>query len=223
MATAVAQAPAWKMRLHLPSYQVSEVARYVGVHRNTVSAWINRQDPGLPKRAKGTSLSYLELVEMAFVASFKQLEVPMKRIRDARFFLAMSAGSDYPFATRAFKTEGHRALMEYYGFGSYKGWKGVVVSNAHGPSAWTESMVDRFAAFDYEHEIAIRWHLAGRDSQVAIDPRIAFGAPMVSGLPTRILLGRFDSGETIREIADDFEIDETAVQDALAFENRQVG
>ena len=219
MATVAEQAPAWKMRLHLPSYPVSEAARYVGVHRNTVTAWINN----LPERAKGTPLSYLELVEMAFVASFRRLEVPFERIRGVRMFLGLGAGSDCPFATRAFKTEGCRALMAFRGYSSSKAWNGVIVSDSHGRSAWTELMRERFAAFDYEHEIAIRWHLAGRDSQVAIDPRIAFGAPMVSGLPTRILLGRFDSGETVPEIADDFDIDETAVRDALAFENRQVG
>ena len=79
-------------------------------------------------------------------------------------------------------------------------------------------MGDRFAEFDYEHEIVIRWHLAGRASQVMIDPRIAFGAPTVSGLPTWVILGRYNVGETIPEIAEDFEICESDIRDALAFE-----
>ncbi len=51
-----------------------------------------------------------------------------------------------------------------------------------------------------------------------IDPRIAFGAPTVSGLPTWVIRGRYLTGETIADIVEDFEICESAVRDALAFE-----
>ena len=80
----------------------------------------------------------------------------------------------------------------------------------------------QFADFDYAHGIVVRWHPAGRRSQVMIDPRIAFGDPTVSGLSTWVILGRYNAGETIPEIMDDFEISEIAVRDALAFEGIRV-
>lgn len=222
MATAVTQAPPWRRRLYLPSYRASDAARYVRAHPSTISAWLYRHDLNLPERTKGSPLSYLELVEVAFVAFFRRLEISMKRITDARSYIAQNIASEYPFAEHTFKTEGFHILMNYDEFDPYANWDSVIVADAQGQLAWTDLMGERFAEFDYEHEIAIRWHPAGRDSQVTIDPRVAFGAPMVSGLPTWVIRGRFDSGETIPEIADDFGIEETAVQDALAFENRQV-
>ena len=248
MATAVEQTPAWVKRLYLPSYPVSDAARYVGVHRSAVSAWMNSLGPSIPKRGKETSLSYLELVEMAFVATFIQLRIPMDVIRDAQWRLARNIGSEYPFATRSFKTGGFNILTNDLYFAHLDDsesdidgtmvvsspqaiipsinpgteWDDVIVEDDHGQSAWTELMEDRFAEFDYGHDFAIRWHLAGRGSQVAIDPRVAFGSPTVSGLPTRILAGRRNSGETVFEIAEDFGIDSTSVLDALTFENEQV-
>jgi len=73
--------------------------------------------------------------------------------------------------------------------------------------------------FDYEDGgVAVKWHLAGRQSLVLIDPRVAFGAPTVSGIPTWILKGRYQAGESIEDIKDDFRIDDTAIKDAWNFE-----
>ena len=94
------------------------------------------------------------------------------------------------------------------------------------PWGWLDQGHDeenyRFANFDYDHGIVVRWHPAGRYSQVMIDPRIAFGDPMVSGLPTWVIRGRYNAGETIPEIEDDFQISESAIRDALRFEGIQV-
>ena len=76
----------WMERLHLPGYLVSEAARYVGVHPNTISAWHYRGDPVLPGRTKGRPLSYLELIEVAFVAFFRRLDIDMDVIRKARAY-----------------------------------------------------------------------------------------------------------------------------------------
>ena len=36
-------------------------------------------------------------------------------------------------------------------------------------------MTDRLAEFDYEHDLALIWHIAGRKSPVRIDPRFHSG------------------------------------------------
>ncbi len=234
----------WLRRLYLPAYQVSEAARYVGVHPNTISAWHHRGNPVLPGRTKGSPLSYLELIEVAFVAFFRRLNIDIDMVRKARDY-RISAERDewydvesspdehdysvrriekeYPFASLRFKTERLHILMEYRKFDSWaKKWTHLTGGDARRTSDWIDTNKNQFAEFDYAHQIVIRWHLAGRDSQVMIDPRIAFGAPMVSGLPIWVIRGRYSAGETIPEIADDFEICESAILDALAFEGIQV-
>ena len=39
-----------------------------------------------------------------------------------------------------------------------------------------------------------------------IDPRISFGAPMIKGVPTWVLKGRHEAGESIGDIRDDFSL-----------------
>ena len=221
-ATMTTHVEPWRRRLYLPAYRVAEAARYVGVHYNTVSAWHRRGTSILPGRAKRSPLSYLELVEVAFVAFFRRLNISMRRVRDARDYISKTIEIEYPFASLQFKTEGLHILMEYHQFDPSAKMDQVIVADERGQLAWIDLMGDRFAEFDYEHEIVIRWHLAGRDSQVMIDPRIAFGAPTVSGLPTWVILGRYNVGETIPEIAEDFEICDSSIRDALAFEGVEV-
>lgn len=99
----------------------------------------------------------------------------------------------------------------------------LVVADKGGQLAWETLMEKRLLEFDYEDDgIVIKWHLAGRKSLVVVDPRIAFGAPNVSGIPTWVLKGRFIAGETVADIIDDFNLEETAIKDAWEFEGIDV-
>ena len=258
----------WMERLFLPAYRVSEAARYVGVHPNTISAWHYRGDPILPGRTRRRPLSYLELIEVAFVALFRRLKIDVAHIREVRNYFnwsksdcqydsvpyseirdcprgfdlvqppAMSVENQevkgvreysvrnveikYPFASLRFKTERLHILMEYRKFdSSAEKWAYFTGRDTLRYSSWVDGR-NQFADFDYDHEIVVRWYPAGRDSQVMIDPRIAFGDPMVSGLPTWVIRGRYIAGETVHEIVEDFEISESAILDALRFEGIQV-
>ena len=256
----------WMRRLYLPAYRVSEAAKYAGVHPNTVSSWHYRGSPVLPGRTKGKPLSYLELIEVAFVAFFRKLGISMELVRDARNYRDSVADDDrcddrpfleddrrggflfffggflnesseikardfsvhnieieYPFASLRFKKEGLHILTEYHKLDpSARKWDKSMSSDTLRRLNWLLVDENKFADFDYDHGIVVRWHPAGRDSQVMIDPRIAFGDPMVSGLPTWVVHGRYKAGESIPEIADDFKISEPAILDALRFEGIQV-
>ena len=96
--------------------------------------------------------------------------------------------------------------------------EGIIVADEAGQLAWDELMGEQFAQFDYELDLALTWHPAGRDSAVKIDPRIAFGEPIVEGIPTHVIKGRWDARETLEEIQEDYEISFQAVADALLFE-----
>ncbi len=208
----------WFRRLFLPSYKISEVALYTGAHSNTIANWHYRGKPVLPGREPKKPLNYLELVEVAFVAFFRSLGLSMKRIRAARDYVAQNFTAEYPLAENRFKTEGMYILMEYHKVDPDPRLGQIIVADQGGQLAWSDFLGDKFECFDYEYELALRWHPAGRDSLVVIDPRVSFGAPIVYGLPTWVVKGRWNAGESIDEISYDFEIPKEAVQDALAFE-----
>ena len=208
----------WFRRLFLPAYKISEAARYSGCHSNTIANWHYRGDPVLPGRERRRPLNYLELVEVAFVAFFRSLGFSMKKIRAARDYVATNIVAEYPLAENQFKTEGMHILMEYHKFDPDPRFEQIIVADRGGQLAWADLLGNKFAHFDYEYELALRWHPAGRDSLVMIDPRISFGAPIVYGLPTWVVRGRWKAGESMDEISNDFGIPKEAVEDALTFE-----
>jgi uncharacterized protein (DUF433 family) len=55
---------------------------------------------------------------------------------------------------------------------------------------------------------------------VAIDPRIAFGRPVIlrTGVSTRAIKGRIDSGESPAAVAADYDLTDEEVRQALLFE-----
>jgi uncharacterized protein (DUF433 family) len=57
---------------------------------------------------------------------------------------------------------------------------------------------------------------------VAIDPRVQFGRPCVSGtgVPTDVLHERFLAGEGIEEIASDYGLEVHQVEAAIRYEHR---
>jgi uncharacterized protein (DUF433 family) len=161
----------------------------------------------------------LELVEVAFVATFRALGVSLQRIRRAREYLAQNFHKEYPLAQLTLKTEGHHVLMDMLEVEPDIQIRALIIADTHGQIAWQSMVADRFAEFDYEEGgLAITWHVAGRDSPVLIDPRICFGAPTIKGIPTWALKGRWEAGESIKDIGDDFLLDPPDVLAALRFE-----
>jgi len=213
--------PPWLRRLYLPAYRLSNVARYVGTAVQTVTYWHYRGGslgPALPGKERGEALSYMQAVEVAFVATYRSLGVSLQRIRKARDYFAQRFEAEYPFAELRLKTDGHHVLMDFLEVEPDYEIERLIVGDAHGQLAWQPLVADRFAEFDYEHGLALRWHVAGRDSRILIDPRISFGAPTVRAIPTWVLKGRNLAGESIEEIALDFGLEIEEVKEALDFE-----
>jgi len=164
----------------------------------------------------------MQAIEVAFVATFRRLGVSLQRIRKARDYYAQMFHVEFPFAQLEVKTEGHHLLLELLELEPDPEIAKLIMGDAAGQLAWEPMVAERFAQFDYEHNLAVRWHVAGRDSRILIDPRISFGAPTIRGIPTWALGGRSRAGEPVDEIGPDFGLDLDEVREALAFEGIQV-
>jgi len=211
----------WRRRLYLPAYAVSDAARYARTRPRTVAYWHYRGGglgPALPGKQPRMPLSYLQLVEVAFVATFRALGVSLQRIRKARDYLAQTFNSEHPFAEFRLQTEGRHVLLALQQIERDAQLGHLIVADASGQIGWQPLIAERFAEFDYEQGLALIWHVAGRASPVLIDPRISFGAPVVRGVPTWALKGRRIAGESVEELQADFRLEREEVLQALAFE-----
>lgn len=215
----------WFRRLYLPAYSIRNAARYSGISSQVASNWYYRTLPqvgnvAIPDRERRGPLSYLQLIELAVVSAFRQLKVPLRNIAETRQYFAQVFTSEHPFAEYKFKTDGFHLLMEVADVVPSLPTDDLIVADAQGQMAWNSMMEEKLLEFDYseQYEIALRWFAGGRKSTVLIDPRVAFGAPMVKGIPTWVLKGRWKAGESVTEIMEDFSLEESDIRDALEFE-----
>ena len=212
---------AWRRRLVLPAYTLAEAGRYARSHPSTISSWFNRDTslgPALAGRQKGRPLSYLQLVEVAFVATARQLPISLGEIRNTRNFFRQQFQAEFPFATHRFQTEGHFLLVDFLEVEPDAERERFILGGRGGQLAWAPLLGERFLEFEYEDDLAVIWHVAGRSSPVRIDPRMNFGAPTVRGIPTWVVKGRYEAGEVVEEIQNDFNLEPSEVLAALDFE-----
>lgn len=168
-------------------------------------------------------MSYLQLIEVAVVSSFRKAGLRLKKIQSAREYLSKQLEAEFPFAAYRFKTDGKELWMDYAQIEASAGDKTLLAASRGGQLAWTD-IIGRLHEFDYESDrgSAIRWHVAGRDRNIIIDPRIQFGAPSVEGVATWAFKGRWEAGEELDDIADDFGVSNSDVLAALRFEGVDV-
>jgi len=172
----------------------------------------------LSAKDKGDSLSYLQLIEVAVVSTFRRAGVSLAKVRAAREYVSKQLEAEFPFAEYRFKTDGKDLWMDYAQIEAGMGDKKLLMASNKGQLAWSD-IIGRLQEFEYESDgIAVRWHVAGRDENVIIDPRIQFGAPSVEGVATWAFKGRWEAGETLDDIADDFGLSNSDVLAGLRFE-----
>ena len=212
----------WRSRLFIPNYKIRDAARYAHLSSQTVASWHTK--PGSNKKStlsnkeNGAALSYLQLIEVAVVASFRKAGVSLKKIKSAREFLAKQLEAEHPFAEYRFKTDGKELWMDYAQFEASAGDKTLLAASQNGQLAWTD-IIGKLQEFEYEDDgLAVKWHVAGLDQDIIIDPRVQFGAPAIDGVATWVFKGRWECGEPLSEIADDFGVPNSAVIQALQFE-----
>ncbi len=213
----------WKQRLNVPAYRVKDAARYAGTSPQTVGNWqkLRGNTPTvISQRDPHALLSYMQIIELGVVAAMRKAGVSLKEIRDARDYLAREFGSQQPFAEYRFKTDGKQLVLNSEDLDPAVKNKLIIVSEA-GQYAWKEILQQLLREFEYASDdkgLVIRWRVAGVEEPISIDPRVAFGEPQVSGVPTWLLRERWASGEGLKDIAEDFSLEPHVVSSALRFE-----
>jgi uncharacterized protein (DUF433 family) len=222
---ATAHSELWRKRLNAPAYRIMEAARYARTSNQTIRNWEKIQGNSriVSPRDLREDLSYLQLIEVGVVSAMRKSGVKLDTIRDGRKYLSSEFNSPFPFAQYRFKTDGKRLFMDYDQIVKSEKDKLLNVSQ-RGQLAWTEILDRRLQEFEYDREIGtvLRWKVAGLDSPIIIDPRIAFGSPHVGGIPTWVLRDRWKAGEGIGDIAEDYELTDDLVKAALRFERVEV-
>lgn len=211
----------WRERVRLPSYKVGDAARFARISPATAFRWqsIRANKPLLSTRQERASFSYLQLIELAVVALIKKAGIKFDEIRQAREYVSKELGSEFPFAEYKFKTDGASLLLNVSDFNSDDVREHLVhTGQKRGQMAWS-AILPLLQHFDYEDNLVSRWLITEGQSKIFIDPKIAFGAPHIEGVATWVMGDKFKAGNSIEEIAYDYDLTAEQVREALIFEN----
>ena len=208
-----------------PLYSFAEADRIARVTPNTSRRWLkgysfwydgeNRTMPPVTWTSETKdAVTFVDLMEVATIDKLRKKGFSFKQIRKinatARFYLRKPR----PLVTETFKVKGRDIFVDE-GFGIL-----VNVGYEAGMQAWDEILDPFLDTVEYEGEIVRRWWPLGKEFAVLIDPDYGFGLPVVEGVGVRteIIAERYRAGDSIDEIAYDFDVTPKQIDDALQWE-----
>jgi uncharacterized protein (DUF433 family) len=218
----------------IPAYSFREVALSIGVPESTVRAWCVGQSNfksllALPDEwTEYHALSFFNLIEMQVIAELRRVhKVPMSRVRAALQFLADNVPVRHPLVEKEISvTPNQRVYIVHDGrridISAGGQWPlDAVVRNllrrVHRGSRGILSFFPRVAA---PKRFAV-----GEDeyAPIVVDPEICFGRPTIAGtsIPTDVIADRRLGGDSVKKMAEDYDLSEEQIRAALAFERVQ--
>lgn len=212
----------------LPAYPITEVAHYLSVPQSTVRYWSSGQDNYAPlidvPAIDPVLLSFLNVVELHVLSAIRRKHtISMPKVRTALEFLrnysTNAHDQRHPLISRQLETDGLDLFIDHYG-------QLVNISRA-GQTAIREVMGHALKRIERDTRgIPIRLfpftrnQLSNAPAIVVMDPRISAGRPVIvgTGLATEIIAERYKAGDSIRELAKDYERKPTEIEEAIRCE-----
>ncbi|MCB9879174.1 MAG: DUF433 domain-containing protein [Planctomycetes bacterium] len=211
----------------VPNYTLPEAARWLGLASNTLRVWLRGQDyrtqsgkkhalPVVHPAGEGPlGLSFWNLVECSVLATIrKEHAVSLQKVRSALAYVGKELGMKRPLIEQEFITDGVGLFVDRYGK--------LIDASRQGQLAMREILSAGLTRIERDEEgLAARlfpWRSDPREPRVvAVDPRIAFGQPILAStrVPIEVVFDRFRAGDTISHLAEDYGVEQSKIEDLV--------
>ncbi|HEY7934076.1 MAG TPA: DUF433 domain-containing protein [Solirubrobacteraceae bacterium] len=205
-------------------FTLREAAGYLGLPKSTLYSWARPGAAAVPlitcfsAHGREATVPFIGFAEAYVLAAFRRAGVPMQRIRPAVEVLSSGIGVEHALASKQLYTDGAEVLYDYAASGADEELRGLTVVRT-GQRQFAEIVRDYLKRITYGADgWASRVHLpAYQRAEVVVDPRRAFGMPLVvhGGARVEDLVDRFVAGDTLADIAEDFGVPESEVEDVV--------
>lgn len=214
-----------------PAYAIGEAAHYLNLPPATIRWWaVGRGEYPpvitVPQQDPIVLLSFLNLTELHVLATIRRRhDVSMPKVRRAVEYLKQHtkhvSGRRYPLISADLETDGLDLFLDHYGQ--------LVNISREGQMAMRDLMKAALHRIHRDRDgVPIKLYpftrssIADAPSLVVIDPRISAGRPVIvgTGLATNVLAERYKAGESVRELARDYEREEGEIEEAIRCELR---
>jgi uncharacterized protein (DUF433 family) len=215
----------------MPAYRVSEVAHYLRMPKATVRAWAvgqGRFDPvlALEPSAGVSLLSFVNLIEVHVLDALRrEYEIPLQKARrDLRLLSRLFPDSQHPLADHDLLIGGGKVFVEHLGSlvpASHEGQIAIRdLLEAHLRRVERDPIGRASRLYPFTRKRADRQSLLTEPKFVMIDPKIQFGRPVLTGtgIPTLVIADRYKAGESISDLARDYNRPAKEVEEAIRCE-----
>lgn len=215
-----------------PAYPLTEAARYLRLAPATLRSWcVGRPYPRrggmahfralirVPDRRK-TVLSFENLVEAHVLRALRtQHGVSIKAVRDSIDYAEQALNIDRLLVRRELRAHAGELFLERYGE--------LISLSRSGQLAMKKLLEAYLKRVEWDLSNVpfrlypfVRSEMEDAPKTIVIDPTIAFGRPVLlkRGVSTRAIADRIDAGEEVREVADDYELEPSEVEEAVLYE-----
>jgi uncharacterized protein (DUF433 family) len=210
-----------------------EAAHYLNLPASTLRAWCvgqpysykgeERQFRAIIRLdgSRGNGLSFLNLVEAHVLAAMRRIHgVPLPKVRKALDYVIEYLNVTRPLANARFETDGVDLFVRRLN---------KLVNVSHDGQIAMEGILKTHLRRIERDPAGVPIKLfpftriqatADAPRPVEMDPRIAFGRPVLRGrgVPTAVLADRFKAGDTLGELAEDYETSTAEIEEAIRCE-----
>jgi uncharacterized protein (DUF433 family) len=215
-------------RLSRAIFTLREAAGYLDVPKSTIHAWA-RPPAGkplitvFPRRGAQATVPFIGFAEAYVLAVFRRAGVPLQRIRPAVEALSRNIGLEHALASKRLYTDGAEVLYDYANKRNEGDLLELVVVRT-GQHQFSEIVRDYLKRITYGSDgWATRVRLPSyQRAEVVVDPTMAFGLPLVvhGGARVEDLVDRFVAGDSVADIAYDFDVPPEEVEDVIRVATR---
>lgn len=216
-------------------YEVPEAARLARVPARSLWNWVRgyryptqrglaRAKPVIKTTADGKALSFINLSEVVALVGFRHAGVSMQGVRKALDYVGREMNEQHPLATKRILTDGAELFWEYQHRRDSEFH--LVNLSRGGQKVFRDTVLRYLRQIEWGPDrYAIRWWPGSNEAgkgDVVVDPRRAFGAPVLAGtgIRTEDVFDRFSAGEGLRLLARDYGLTIGQIEAAVRAEAR---
>jgi len=206
----------------VPAYTLAEAATIVDVPKSTLQKWVKGRSFPTKNGVRCSEpiiftpepgfLSFTNIVEAHVLAALRREKVALEKIRTAVHFVEHRLKIPHALAREKFQTDGVDVFVERL--------ETLINASRDGQCAIRQVIDEHLRRVEYDKGRVVRLFPLYRKEAprvVVVDPRRAFGRPVLVGtsVPIADIAARRRLGDTIRQLAQDYEVTPAEIKEAL--------
>lgn len=217
---------------HIPNYSIKDASRYLNIPYVTLKTWLNGRKYSTKSGDKeflpiierpnpeNSQLSFTNIIEAHMLRVIRTIHnIPLDKVRLALDYISNQFDTKHPLAIKQFSTDGVDLFIEEL--------EHLINVSRSGKLTMKKVFTNLLTRVEWDnHNFATRLYPEinniNDNKILTIDPYVSFGKPTITGtgVPTKIIVELYDAGDSMEDIAEDYDCQINQIEEAIRFESQ---